>query len=288
MVSYDPAWLDRMYNNRALVPDHADYFARWASESAKTRDLLNCKLDLHYAPAPNETLDVFRGSARRAPVLFFIHGGWWRALDKSDHSFVARHFTREGFCVVVPNYSLCPGTPEQPVSIADIALEMVRALVWTFRHVHAHGGDPNRITVAGHSAGGHLAAMLLGCDWKSVASDLPPNLVRNAMSLSGLHDLHPIRRVSFLKDSLRLGEADASMLSPALWPAPEAGPLYALAGADESEEFIRQNNLIREAWGPEKVPVCETVPGCHHFSIVDALADPGHALHGRLLELLRA
>ena len=137
-------------------------------------------------------------------MLVFIHGGYWRSLDKSDHSFIAPAFNARGVCVVMPNYALCPGTAARPVRIADIALQMVRALAWTWRHVAAHGGDPARITVAGHSAGGHLAAMLLGCQWQAVAPDLPARLVRNALSMSGLYDLRPMRRTPFLADSLRL------------------------------------------------------------------------------------
>ncbi|MDB5826767.1 MAG: esterase, partial [Variovorax sp.] len=223
-----------------------------------------------------------------APVLVFIHGGYWRSLDKSRHSFIAPGFTRKGVCVVMPNYPLCPGTPERPIGIPDIALRMVHALEWTWRHVAEHGGDPSRITVAGHSAGGHLAAMLLACEWAAVAADLPSNLVRNALSISGVHDLRPLQHTPFLIDSLRLTEADAQRASPALWPAPPRRTLYAVAGGNESEAFIRQAELIQDAWGKATVPVCDILPGLHHFSVVDALADPEHALHRHAMSLLRA
>ncbi|MDM0018362.1 alpha/beta hydrolase [Variovorax saccharolyticus] len=288
MASYDPAWLDRMYNNRALVPDHPAYLERWAVDSAATRDALPCQLDLRYGDGPAETLDVFPAPVPDAPVLVFIHGGYWRSLDKSQHSFIARAFNDRGVCVVMPNYALCPGTPEQPVGIEDIALQMVRALAWTWRHVAAHGGDPARIMVSGHSAGGHLAAMLLGCDWPAVAPDLPAQLVRNALSISGVHDLRPLQHAPFIADAIRLSGESARRLSPALWPAPARGRLWAVAGADESEEFRRQNALIRDAWGARTVPVCELMPGRHHFSIVDALADPAHRLHRLAAQLLEA
>jgi arylformamidase len=183
---------------------------------------------------------------------------------------------------------LCPGTAERPVGIADIALQMVGALEWTWRHAAAYGGDPSRITVAGHSAGGHLAAMLLACDWQAVAPDLPAQLVRNALSISGVHDLRPLQHAPFIADALRLDDAQARRLSPALWPAPERGILHAVAGGAESEEFIRQNALIRDAWGRNIVPVCEVLPGRDHFSIVDALADPAQRLHRLAVQLLEA
>lgn len=288
MVSYDPAWLDRMYNNRARVPGHPAYFARWAAESAAARAALQCQADLRYGDEPGEVLDVFAAPVPDAPVLVFIHGGYWRSLDKSEHSFIARGFNDRGVCVVMPNYALCPGTSERPVGIADIALQMVHALDWTWRHVAAHGGDPSRITVAGHSAGGHLAAMLLGCDWKAVAPDLPGQLVRSALSISGVHDLRPLQHAPFIAEALRLDDAQARRLSPALWPAPAHGTLYAAAGGAESEEFIRQNALIRDAWGRRTVPVCEVLPGLDHFAIVDALADPAHRLHHLAVQLLEA
>ena len=273
----DPAWLDSMYNNRARVPGHPAYFARWAAASAEARAAQPATLDLRYGEGTNETLDVFPAAVTGAPVLVFIHGGYWRSLDKSDHSFVAPPFTTQGVCVVVPNYALCPGTAAQPVTIPDIALQMVKALDWTARHIAHHGGDSRRITVAGHSAGGHLAAMLLS---------LPQGAARNALSISGLYDLHPLMHTPSLQEALRLTPADALRASPALWPAP-GRPLYSVVGGDESEEFLRHNALIRQAWGARAVPVCEVLPGLNHFSIVDALADPAHRLHRHAMQLLR-
>jgi arylformamidase len=238
-------------------------------------------LDLAYGSGPNETLDVFPGAAKGAPVLVFIHGGYWRSLDKADHSFIAPAMTRLGACVVIPNYALCPA-----VTIPHICLQMVRALEWTWRHMAEYGGDPGRITVAGHSAGGHLAAQILACHWPAHAPDLPARLVRNALSISGLFDLEPMAHTPFLKESLRLTSADALRCSPAFMPAPRSGQLVTVAGGDESAEFLRQNQLIRTAWGRQRVPVCEALPGLNHFSVVEALTDPTHRLHQLARDLL--
>jgi len=286
MIPNDPAWLDHMYNPRLRVPGYAAYFERWATDSAAARAALPGVVDLRYGRGHGETIDVFPAPVPDAPVLVFIHGGYWRSLDKSDHSFIARAFNDRGVCVVMPNYALCPGTPEQPVGIADIARQMARALEWTWRNIARHGGDPSRITVAGHSAGGHLTAMMMGCDWQAVAPDLPTLLVRNALSISGIHDLRPLQRAPFLAAALRLSDDDALRLSPALWAAPSRGTLYAVAGAAESEEFHRQNALMRSAWGERMVPVNELLPGLNHFDVVDALADPGHRLHRLAVQLL--
>jgi arylformamidase len=233
-----------------------------------------------YGAGPNETLDVFPAAHANAPVLVFIHGGWWRSLDKRDHSFVAPAFTHAGAMVVVPNYALCPA-----VSIETIALQMVNALAWVHRHAVHYGGDPRRIVVAGHSAGGHLAAMLLSCRWSGVAGDLPAQLVRSALSISGVFDLEPLRRTPFLQADLRLTRASARRLSPVHFPPPK-GTLFAVAGADESAEFLRQNRLVRNAWGARAVPVCETIGAANHLSVLFALADPAGYLHGLALHLL--
>ena len=173
MPQKDAAWHDRMYNNRALVPDFADHFAHWQNASAQARERLKGQLDLPYGDGPGETLDIFPAAQPNAPVVIFIHGGYWRSLDKSDHSFVAPALHDMGACVVVVNYALCPGTPEQPITIPDIALQMAKATAWLGRHIAEYGGDRSNITVIGHSAGGHLAAMLLGCDWKNGAAICP-------------------------------------------------------------------------------------------------------------------
>jgi arylformamidase len=288
MPRHTTAWLESQYNNRALVPGYAEHFARWRAASAAALNT-PCVLDVAYGPAAGDKLDLFpaaTGSAPGtggAPVLVFIHGGYWRSLDKADHRFVAPPFVAQGACVVVPNYDLCPS-----VTVPDITLQMVRALAWVHRHIAGHGGDPNRVTVVGHSAGGHLAAMLLLCQWQAVAPDLPEGWLTKAVSLSGLYDLSPIRQAPFLQADLRLTPRQVTQASPAHLPAPRSGTLWSLVGGHESDEFHRQNALIRQAWGPRRVPVCEALPGLNHFSIVEALVDPGHALHSRVAKWVLA
>jgi arylformamidase len=278
----DPAWLDAQYNNRARVADSAAQLAKWAEASALARERsANKALDLRYGDGPNETLDVFPTAGSNAPVLIYIHGGYWRALDKSDSSFVAPSFVADGAMVVIPNYALCPA-----VSVEDIALQMVEAVVWTWHHAAAHGGNPQRIAIVGHSAGAHLAAMLLSCRWKQVDEAVPVHPLTGALAISGLYDLEPVRRAEFLQSDLKLTPTQVNRLSPAFFPRPKAGKLYAVVGADESEEFIRHNQLIRDQWGPTAVPVCETLPRKNHFTVLESLADPKGRLHDLALRLL--
>ncbi|MEY2617275.1 MAG: hypothetical protein RL522_277 [Pseudomonadota bacterium] len=278
----DPQWLEAMYDNRTRVPDYATHFERWARDSQQVRQRQSCALDIAYGPTDGQKLDVFPAAGPQAPVVVFIHGGYWRSMDKKDHAFVVPTFTEAGACVVVPNYDLCPQVP-----LTEIVMQMVRALAWTWRHITTYGGDPNRISVAGHSAGGHLAAMLLTCLWDRYDPALPPDLVTRALSISGLFDLEPMRHTPSLQESLRLTSAQVRQASPALLPPPPRGQLASVVGGSESMEFLRHNEMIRRAWGPARVPVCEALPGLNHFSVVEALTVPGHRLHQLACDLVK-
>ena len=284
----DPAWLDNQYNNRARVPDHTQVLARWAAASAVARQgAPQVQLDVPYGQGPNETLDIFPAHAgptpggAGAPVLIFIHGGYWRSLDKADHSFVAPAFNAQGALVVVPNYALCPA-----VSIEQITLQLAAAVVWVWRHAAELGGDPTRMALVGHSAGGHLATMLLSCRWKDLHDELPAQPLSGALSISGLYDLEPLRHTPLLQADLKLTPSSVARLSPAYFPRPKGAKLYAAVGLEESDEFLRQNSLIRDVWGPTAVPVCETVSNANHFTVLNRLVDPKSRLHELALRLL--
>jgi arylformamidase len=285
-MSFDSAYLDDQYNNRLRVPDFLTRHVQpWQAQSAQVRSNAACSLDVAYGVLPSERLDIFKAPAQQpgsSPVLVFIHGGYWRSLDKTDFSFVASPFTAQGACVVIPNYALCPS-----VTIEQIVLQQVQALAWIYQHIAQYGGNPQRISVIGHSAGGHLAAMMLACEWQRFSPSLPTRLIKNALSLSGLHDLAPVMHSPYLQTDLQLTPAQVHRCSPAYFPEPQ-GELIALCGDDESDEFKRQNALIAQAWGKSCVKVCETVPQCHHFSVLEALCAPGQRAHALASQLLTA
>lgn len=276
----DPQWLDRMYNNRQLVPEHAEFFQRWAKHSEAARHR-RCTLDVSYGAGAGETLDIFPAERPNAPVLVFIHGGYWRSLDKSDHSFVAPAFVDAGYCVVVVNYALCPA-----VTVPHICLQMVKALTWVWQNIAVWGGDRDQLHVSGHSAGGHLVAMLMACQWSRVDADMPEQIIRSGMSISGLHEMESIRQVPFLKDALQLSPEDALRCSPAWMPAPQKGRCACVVGGLESSEFHRQNELLAARWGTDRVPLTAVMAGLHHFSIVDSYANPHSDLHGLALDFM--
>ena len=278
-----PAWFDAQYNNRARIPEHPAILRHWSDASLRARERHADMVERAYGGDPSERLDIFPARASAAPggapVLVYLHGGYWRALGKRDQSFVAPPFVDAGAMVVLPDYALCPA-----VSVEHIALQMVRALAWVYRHAAEHGGDPGRIVVAGHSAGGHLAAMLLACDWPVVAPDLPVDLVKAALPISGIYEMEPLRHAPFLAPDLKLTAASARRLSPALMRAPRAA-LVTVVGGDETEEFLRQSLLIGKAW-PTTVIGAEVVPQRHHMDVLHELADPASRTHRRALQLL--
>ncbi|MDM0051961.1 alpha/beta hydrolase [Variovorax sp. J22R115] len=280
MPNRSPEWFDAQYNSRARIPEHPAILQHWADASARALARPGWVFDVAYGDDPSERLDILPAGVD-APVFVYIHGGYWRALDKRDHAFVAPPLADAGAMVVNLNYALCPS-----VSIEHIALQLVKALAWVWRNASVHGGDPNRIVVAGHSAGGHLATMLLTCDWQAVASDLPAVLVKSALSISGLYELEPLRHAPFLAADIGLTAASALRLSPAAMPAPSRGSLVTVVGGAESEEFHRQAALIAKAWGLRVVIASEIEAGRNHMDVLNQLADPQSTTNRQALQLL--
>jgi arylformamidase len=279
-VAYTAEFVEREYNLRAAFPDHPAWFARYAAESETARAMLSPQLDLRYGPGPKETLDLFAPTSLPRATFVFLHGGYWRALDKSDFSFVAPSFVARGIAVAVVNYDLCP-----TVSIRDIVGQCRRALCWLVHAGAAHGANRERIVIAGHSAGGHLAAMLFATDWG--AEGLARNPLAGGVSLSGVHDLAPLVLFSHNVD-LKLDDAEAAQLSPVNLVPRTNAPLLIAAGADETAEFLRQSRLLWDAW-----PACRPrgaasplfVGARDHFGVVADYGSPDSELTRRTLAL---
>lgn len=275
-----PQQLDCQYNARAAIPDHPEIFDRWRNASRAARDQLRYEPDYYFGPSPAESLDLFPAAAPNAPLLVFVHGGYWRSLDKQDFSFLAPAFVRAGVAVAMPNYGLAPAT-----RIEDMVRQVLRALAWLHRNAPQLGFDPRRIVVAGHSAGAHLAAMMLAADWPQLAHDLPPDLVSAAVCISGIYDLRPLALAPFLQQDLGLDEERAEFLSPIRYRPILATPLITAVGGDESTEFRRQNGLIRAAW-PHCFRQDLALPDRHHLASVEALGDPAQPLFRATLRVL--
>ena len=278
MLSAD--FVEREYNLRQAFPDHPQWFARWSAESAAARSRLDSRLDVRYGSGPKQTLDLFPAESPRG-VLLFIHGGYWRALDKDDHSFVAPAFVDQGVGVVVINYDLCPN-----VSIARIVEECRQAVAWLWREGRSQGVPVERLFIAGHSAGGHLVAMLYATDWRRYG--VPVDAIRGGLSISGVFDLEPLIQVSFNAD-LKLNNGKARAMSPIHCTAEVRAPLLLAVGSGETSEFSRQSWLLWERW-PECRPATAHSPlfiaDRHHYSVMSELGDRKSELTAATLAML--
>jgi arylformamidase len=266
--NYDRAGLDAQYFLRGRVPEHPEYFRRWAEDSAAVRRARPCRLDISY---DSERLDLFLAERAAAPCLLFIHGGYWQALDKSDFSFLAPAFQDAGVALAVVNYTLAP-----KAGMDEIVRQNRAAMAWLYRNARAYGVDPERIHVAGHSAGGHLTAMVLATNWAAFGLDRNP--VRGASAISGLYDLEPIR-LCYLNDVLGLDAAAAERNSPLHHLPKQSPPLILSVGTGETDEFLRQQESFAAAWRAAGLPLeIADQPGDNHFDVVGRLGQQS-ALH---------
>lgn len=275
MVDYEAE-----YNNRARVPENPELMAGWARDAAAYRGQ-NAPRRIAYGPGPRHVIDVFAGGGRsegkgedKVPLVVFIHGGYWQALDGSSFSHMARGLNAHGIGVAVPTYDLCP-----QVSVADIIMQMREAMLELAKISEA-------LVVSGHSAGGHLAACMLATDWKAYDESLPPQFVRAACAISGLFDLEPLVQTS-INRALRLDLASARAASPLLWQPPSHGSLDAVVGETESAEYHRQSKTLVEAWGDAGIAArYGSLPAANHFTAIAPLADPASPMTLRLKELV--
>ena len=266
------------YDNRRRVPEHPEIMARWAAHSARVRSRTPCELGAPYGPGPRQRYDLFNpeDSTPDAPLVVYIHGGYWQRGDRGDYSFIAEALVAQGATVVLPSYTLCP-----ELSVAGITEEMRQFLATLWRRLQ------RRPVVIGHSAGGHLAAAMMATDW--TRHDAPADLVRAGYAISGVFDLAPLIPTS-LNEALRLTPESAREASPGSWPPPPAGRTFvASVGGAESSEFLRQSLDLTAVWSAAGITAeCVVVPNANHFTVVDELTRPQSAMVQRVLQLARS
>ena len=279
----DRARLDADYNLRARHPDHPAYFAAYAAASRQARAAAPWR-ELAYGSGPRAGITLFPADPAHSgddapPLLAFLHGGYWQALSRQDFEFPGPAFAARGIAYAAIGYPLCP-----QVSMGTLAEEVRRALAWLYDQAPDLGVDPERIFVAGHSAGGHLAALMACTDWPALGH--PAGLVKGVAAISGLFDLAPIAG-SYLNDVLHLDDAAAQALSPLhAVPPPPAPPLVLSVGGHETAAFHRQQADFAAGWQRAGHAVREVaMPTHHHFDIVQALGDPASPLFDAVADL---
>lgn len=270
--NFDQSELDRQYNSRGTVPDHTIYIRQYAERTLAAKRALACIENLRYGEGAGETLDFYPAMKPGAPLQVFLHGGDWRALSKDDSGFAAPAFVAAGAAFVAVNFSLVPAT-----TVPGMGAQVRRALTWLWRNAAAHGGDPARIFISGHSSGANLASQLLTTDWAR-AFGAPADLIKGAAFMSGLGDLEPVR-LSFRNANLKLDPAmvaEASLLQRK--PCVHC-PLIAAFGEGETDDYKRQCREVAAYWAGHgnAVEVFE-LKGRNHFDAVLEWADPESAL----------
>ena len=268
------------YNLRAWVPEHPQIFARWARDAELYRaDMLErgrAELGLSYGDTPRQFIDLFLPeNGVKAPLAMYIHGGYWRAFDPGSSSHMARGLNGRGIAVAVMGYDLCP-----IVTIPDIIEQTRRACIFLWRRFG------RRILVYGHSAGGHLAAAMVATDWRTLYPKAPGDLAPAGYAISGLFDLTPLLGLDMNQD-LRLDAETARGVSPLFWPVPPGRALDAAVGDLETNEFKRQSQTVVQVWQHAGAETrYAEFPG-NHYTVIDALADPGSAMVTRVAELVQ-
>ena len=269
--------INMQYLPRLTVKNAEEYIAKSAARSAEARERMKGHIDVPYGDTEGQKLDIFPAAKPGAPVHVFIHGGYWRSLDKHIYSHVAEPMVAAGATVVVINYDLCP-----KVRITDITAQVRRSIVWTYRNIAKYNGDPDRIHVSGHSAGGHLTGMLIATDWR-MESGLPNDLIKGTAPLSGLFDIEPHSH-SQLQPDIRLTPEEVKAMSPMYLPPVARGPAIVALGGSEPDLFHWQSleyaaRLRQSGIKAEYV----ATPGDNHFDITDRLGDPADPLTKALI-----
>ena len=273
--------LDVQYNIRGQIPDHPQISEVWKEKSSAARERLKhrARIDLAYGSEPLQKLDLFCCDQPQRPLLVFIHGGYWRAQDKSEFSYVAESFLADGVNVAVVNYRLAPH-----VTMDDIVSDLRESIAWLARNSDTLGFDRDRIYISGSSAGGHLTVMSLITDWS--AYGLPRDLIKGGLALSGVYELEPIR-LCFLNDDVRLDEGMVARNSPRNILPDSAPPLLVSVGGIESAEFHRQQRDFVEAWRARGL-ACDVIPqeDGHHFDMIDRMIDRSGSLYAALKKMM--
>lgn len=281
---FSPEELDAQYNLRAGRPDYEEtVIPGWTEASERARSDLDCLTDLPYGEGERQKLDLFRCGDAGAPTLIYFHGGYWQRGDKAMYSFLATPFVAAGVNVIVVGYDLCPA-----VTITRISQEAREAIAAIWHNSEALDIDRDRLTVMGHSAGGHITQMMMATDWPALDESLPADLIKSGIPVSPLSYLEPVRLTEALNTGIQMDAAEAEAESPMTnHPPVTDAPQMVVVGGAETDEFHRQARIYADAFGSKKRPIeLYVVPDVDHFDELNVLADPDSEFFNKTLAMM--
>ena len=270
---------------RLAVPDHETWLAEDHALSASMRERLPHRRNERYGPGPLQVIDLFPAKAPMSPVFVFIHGGYWRALSKDHFGFIAEPLLDAGAAVAMVEYDLCPS-----VSLATVVEQVAEAVTWVRGQARSINGNPDRLVIAGNSAGAHLAAVMLSRDWNDGPGNERNNgtFIQGAVLVTGIYDLAPIPHIP-VREDVALTPQDIERLSPLRLKPRVKAPVVVAVGGDEPALWIdqsaRYHRLLVEAGMESEYMV---LPGHHHFSISRCIAEPEGTLFRAMRRLLQS
>jgi len=255
---------------------------RWFASSAELREHADASLDCAYGSGERERIDIFRCGASAAPLYVYLHGGYWQRGDKSLYSFIAAPFLDAGVDVAIVGYPLCP-----QITMTELVNSIRQAIAWLYNNAGQLAINRERINLSGHSAGGHLTAMAVCCDFPKFDKKLPRDLIKTAIPFSGLYQLAPLLQTS-ISDALHLTNKEVSRLSPVSLQPEVQIPLLTIVGGAETGEFFRQTDLLIERWSDRLVQIGRHVePDVDHIDLIDRLASSDSQMFQRIIDWLR-
>lgn len=278
---YDKELLDRQYNNRLNAPDHEIHIERWERLSRKAEKEYSVIKDIQYGEDSHEKLSIFPSQQLNAKTLVFIHGGYWYKQVASDFYLIAEAFREYGFTTVLIDYPLMPD-----YSMSQLVLSCRKAILWLSQHLPKYNSNPDQIYVSGHSAGAHLAVMLMTTKWSHFNPLLKQNIIKGVCAISGLYNLIPIQ-LCYVNEILKMDRETALLNSPVQLLPETHCPLVLAVGASETAEYLSQSSELSDRWTKQitSIELIEIV-GLNHFSILETMLNPSSALHKAMCHLM--
>jgi arylformamidase len=258
--------MEFQYNPRVSVPEFPELARIRSAQARKVRDSAKSWLNVPYGSSPREMLDIYAADKAGGPVLVYIHGGYWRSGSKEDNCNFVPTFTKRGATVVLVEYDLCP-----QVTVADIVRQTRSAIAWVYKNIVRYGANPSKVFVAGHSAGGHLAAMALAHDWAN--EGMPADLMKGAVATSGVYDLDMVMEIS-VQEQVRMTPEIAKQNSPLLHPPRVKCPLVVAVGGAEPKGWQQMSEDYFNYCKQHGMPVEYLIePDANHYTMSEHLLD---------------